>query len=117
MLTDILVECGHCNGPIPPLPPEAPEPRYECLQQAGDACAAVTMPALEPQKYVAEHMLAELAKPTVADLLTEVLRDWAEEDLPQQRQHSSAKLPLTSASSESRPCDVFTHTIPGRSSL
>ncbi|ORT54216.1 zinc ribbon domain-containing protein [Streptomyces sp. CB03238] len=83
ILADTLVECGHCHGPMSPLPPEAPQPRYECLRQMDSACTAVAMPAPELERYVATQMVAEMVKPAVADLLREAVHQVVETELPQ----------------------------------
>ncbi|TGB03231.1 zinc ribbon domain-containing protein [Streptomyces sp. MZ04] len=81
ILADLLVECGHCHGPMSPLPAGAAEPAYECLQKAHDKCTQATMPALELEDYVAHQVLGEMAKPAVADALTQALLTMVETDL------------------------------------
>ncbi|PNE43505.1 hypothetical protein [Streptomyces noursei] len=82
ILADILVECGHCCGPMSPLPAGAAEPRYECLQRTHPQCTNAAMSALELEEYVAYAVLGEMAKPAVAEALTQALLHSFETDLP-----------------------------------
>ncbi|GGZ92917.1 hypothetical protein GCM10010344_70810 [Streptomyces bluensis] len=81
ILADLLVECGHCHAPMSPLPPTAAEPRYSCLQEMYPACTEAAMPALELEDYVAYQVLGEMAKPAVAEALTQVLLQFLDTDL------------------------------------
>ncbi|WP_331721240.1 hypothetical protein [Streptomyces sp. NBC_00212] len=91
ILADLLVECGHCRGPMSPLPAGADEPRYECLQRMHPACADAAMPALELEEHVAYAVLGEMAKPPVVQALTQALLHIFETDLPPaaEREHAA----------------------------
>jgi hypothetical protein len=81
ILADLLVECGHCHAPMSPLPPTAAEARYSCLQEVDPACTEAAMPALELEDYVAYQVLGEMAKPAVAEVLTQMLLQFTDTDL------------------------------------
>lgn len=86
ILADALVECGHCQGPMSPLPPDSTGPRYECLQHPHPACADAAMTALDLEDYVAHYLVAEMAKPAVVERLTRALFRHMETELPAMEQ-------------------------------
>lgn len=73
ILADVLVECGHCHGPMSPLPPGSAEPRFECIQHPYAACAAAALSGLVVEEYAARHLLTELARPGSVERLTQAL--------------------------------------------
>jgi hypothetical protein len=79
MLTGGATECGRCRHPLGSGPSNAGSRGYRCMPSTAQhpgGCGGVRINADLLENYIAEHVVAELAKPKVRDLI-ERARDQA----------------------------------------